>query len=394
MREFDWEYGGRPEEMVRFIGSVLAGWSVGQGDWAAVAPEWHLFVSPTGRQLRLAAAACCRMNLAHARDPVAAELVDLGERIAEGHDTAAAERDLGGRRTLRSGGDIDEACGWLCVRNVDDRVVLEMAAVQACGRGPSWEPDRHAAACFLREVFGNPWQPYYANVWRCPWCGHVLHLGAAPDCAAAADPAAALARFGHGCPRCRTTLFAPPRLADSWRLGRVLDAAWVTDAVAGMAAAAYRERTPCVGGCVAQVRPRPARALEGSWEPPRVPDVYYQSGGVVCAACGGSGCAPTGALASDRLAVIADALEEAGCPPRVPCPTCADWPPDDRPVCWDCGGRRSVANRLLVHLRADLGDPEQPGGWQLLGGAPRNHVRGCWALDLVLDTARLLGRLR
>lgn len=69
----------------------------------------------------------------------------------------------------------------------------------------------------------------------------------------------------------------------------------------------------------------------------------------------------------DALPILADALEDAGCPAEVPCPlhpSASFWPAD---ICQHCHGRLVLTNPILEHLRG-----------------PGPHVRGCWALDLVL----------
>jgi hypothetical protein len=87
---------------------------------------------------------------------------------------------------------------------------------------------------------------------------------------------------------------------------------------------------------------------------------------------------PAGELDTTRLAVLADALEEAGCVGRK-CRTCAgtgvisqehpfgDTWAVERLTCHACEGSGRWPHPLLAHLRAS---------------GP--HVRGCWALDLVL----------
>jgi hypothetical protein len=91
------------------------------------------------------------------------------------------------------------------------------------------------------------------------------------------------------------------------------------------------------------------------------------------------------------LPILADALEDAGCPAEMPCGECGGaggdvlWvdnksklrpgeavggPYDRVPcpwICRACGGPGRVPHPLLTHLRS-----------------PGPHVRGCWALDLVL----------
>lgn len=85
---------------------------------------------------------------------------------------------------------------------------------------------------------------------------------------------------------------------------------------------------------------------------------------------------PSGVLDPFRLALVADALEEAGCPAEITCPKCQGrgWLDVDVTVStlgwgWcDCDEKHQVTNPLLTHLRS-----------------PGPHVRGCWAVDLVLD---------
>ena len=60
---------------------------------------------------------------------------------------------------------------------------------------------------------------------------------------------------------------------------------------------------------------------------------------ITCSVCRGTGGGVNGLIDPARLAVLSDALEEAGCPDET----------------------------LLAHLRS-----------------PGPHVRGCWVLDLVL----------
>ena len=68
-------------------------------------------------------------------------------------------------------------------------------------------------------------------------------------------------------------------------------------------------------------------------------ELRHQRKNTQCKACHGTGRITTGHLDPVRLAILADALEEAGC--------------------------NSID--ILAHLRS-----------------PGPHVRGCWALDLIL----------
>jgi hypothetical protein len=79
---------------------------------------------------------------------------------------------------------------------------------------------------------------------------------------------------------------------------------------------------------------------------------------------------PDGTLDLDRLAVLSDALEDAGCDSEEDCQICiggvrmSAW---EVYPCETCGGTGRVPTPLLAHLRG-----------------PGAHVRGCWVLDLLL----------
>lgn len=124
---------------------------------------------------------------------------------------------------------------------------------------------------------------------------------------------------------------------------------WLTPQVLSLAEAAYLERPgrkcPACGGKY--------RTVQG-WT--TAPD--SQGFWTKCKACGGKGRVEDGSLDPVRLMVLADCLEEAGCPPAVECPCCQNRSKKH------AGG---VPNPLLTHLRS-----------------PGPHYRGCWALDLTL----------
>ncbi len=76
-----------------------------------------------------------------------------------------------------------------------------------------------------------------------------------------------------------------------------------------------------------------------------------------------------GTLDNARLAILSDALEEAGCPPELPC--------------LFCGGKRIVQVKGLLPLKCNCVDIEAHPILAHLR-SPGSHVRGCWVLDLIL----------
>lgn len=90
-----------------------------------------------------------------------------------------------------------------------------------------------------------------------------------------------------------------------------------------------------------------------------------------CAACHGTGRPDDGTLDPDRLAVLSDALEEAGCDNQELLMHLRGWA-----VCRLC----NRTGRTGEHLQ-DKCDDCNGFGWDILRGP---HYRGCWAIDLIL----------
>ncbi len=122
---------------------------------------------------------------------------------------------------------------------------------------------------------------------------------------------------------------------------------WVTPAAVSLAQAAYGQRQrPC---------------LQFGYGPGE----YHH----LCARCQGRGTIDDGTLDNARLAVLSDALEEAGCDNIL-----LLWHLRTGRECVGCGRRR---------------DKEWTCVWCGSAAAPRAapHYRGCWAVDLVLGRA-------
>ena len=177
--------------------------------------------------------------------------------------------------------------------------------------------------------------------------------------------------------RCREILGSSPAaqaallcdlVGSPWRpapdvraFGGLLRVDWLTLTVLALARAAYETGRPC-GRC----RGTGGILFRGADQPGP------------CPVCHGQG--SDGLLDPVRLAILADALEEAGCPTDEQCPACPglgygvqpEWT-QEIPLYWcgQCDQRtRCISNPLLAHLRSE--------------GLAGPHARGCWALDLIL----------
>lgn len=156
--------------------------------------------------------------------------------------------------------------------------------------------DRDAQAVIIREIIGNPFRPLDVSSWRCGLCGkhESGQMGGQDE-----------KEFCRDC-------------GESWSW-RPKD--WFTPVVVSLAEAAYAKRQE--RDCQA------CRSAGTRYVPDPCPD------------CGNTALvARSGHLDPARLAVLADALEEAGC----------------------------TGDGILSHLRS-----------------PGPHVRGCWVVDLILD---------
>ncbi len=197
----------------------------------------------------------------------------------------------------------------------------------------------------FRDIMGNPFQPVDISE-TCPACGGCGQEG---PCG--------LTDYYRACHRC------PPLGSGEYRsVGRVKPT-WITPAALSLAQAAYEERPgrvceKCDGDTVIQMRQPPGWIT------------------VECQECRATGRIQDAALCNDRLSILADALEEAGCPTE-------ETTTEEYESYATCGGQ-GTEDLPPTKLKRDVKRP-----YPLLAHlrSPGPHYRGCWALDLVLGRA-------
>jgi hypothetical protein len=259
------------------------------------------------RKLRLFVCACWRQVWQKITDKRARNCVLVAERYADGMaghaELASAFRDAS---SVSLAACVAYSSAWSATQELAWRISSYSVA-----------KDRVA---LLRDIAGNPFRPLIY-----PCCEGVSRIERVPGDATTLE--------GGQCPRHGRT----------WSLKRV---PWLTETVLSLAKAAYDERSRQCERCRSKGRWWRCPCCKGEWAGDVGPDCFVCGApaltGVECDVCRGAGRSEEGALEPARLAVLADALEEAGC----------------------------TALPLLEHLRS-----------------PGPHVRGCWALDLILGRA-------
>jgi hypothetical protein len=277
----------------------------------------------TDRKLRLFGCGCCRGRTGGLSDPRSRRAVEIAERYADG-EAAVPERDMAYRDAhlvpMSATPSIEMAAAE-CL-NPDTRVAANR--VRMCMGTLSGVQDDIVAG-LLRCVFGNPWESLHFSCMKCGkptegrrgLCGH-----GGPEGVCQGTGVLALPSWLTRCPRCcgrkhKVVSSEGTAVPCAACRGRGSVALWLTDHAHGIAQDAYDSR---------------------DW---------------------------------GLLPILADALEDAGCPTRV-CPRCFGEPercpdcvgqPDGchpKPDCW-------VPHPILAHLRS-----------------PGPHARGCHVLDLIL----------
>lgn len=278
------------------------------------------------RKLRLFAAAIARLKPDYRMGNIAwLESIRIAEAVADG---APIPED---RPKTGIGNDLGPTCAEAIVAV---RTLLSYTSVFS-----------RLEADFLRDIGGNPFR--------------LVTLPTNPDCSAC-----------HG-----SGTFTVGNGEDAERM-RCRCCPWLTPTVVSLAQAAYDQRQRKCDEC------------HGTGNGYHVRDKHISSPPEeFCPPCRGTGTVDDGTLDPVRLAILADALEEAGCDCETLlqhlrgltlCNTCKGrgWYFDDHgsgfgsnQTCIDCGGgwnsTREWVGTGLVKSKL-------------------SHVRGCWALDLIL----------
>lgn len=255
------------------------------------------------RKLRLFCCACSRQTMHLLTDERSRRIIDIGERMADGGEKATA-RDWRAVQDLRR--EIANRTNNDLLDQRQQAVYMVTTGIEADMPAMTLEWSRRTdlvpaalQASFLRDIIGNPFRP--------------VTMPYSQDCT----------------PRCQVYSRLTQQLSKATRCGgckRDWLCPWLTPTVRSLAEAAYIERAvkvceECYGDGVCETN----------------------TGGNICQYpcldCHGSGTVSDGTLDADRLAVLADCLEDAGC--------------DNADI--------------LKHLRS-----------------PSPHVRGCHVLDMFL----------
>ncbi len=277
------------------------------------------------RKLRLFACACCRQVWHLLTDARSRQAVEVAERFADGEATNQDRQD--GLNLAFDGWDADAAVVWIrglpvsaCLPITDSAEAWSRQLLQRAKRSGI---SLALQAALLRDVAGNPSRPW----WREESPTHDTY-------------GRRLARHPDG----RTELVEALRTMR--HRPNVLESPWLTPTVLTLASAAYEERlgSPC--GCRGEC--------------------------FECSKCHGTGHIEDGSLDQQRLAVLSDAMEEAGC--------------DNEEIlkhlrgqerCW-CQAGIGTQGQIRLNYPCDRCFET---GWIPLRGP---HVRGCHVLDMLL----------
>lgn len=271
------------------------------------------------RKLRLFACACCRAVWPLLTDERSRRAVEVAERFADG---LATKEEM-------------ESALQDSIHATVDLFHVSASASLCCRPGPFFLPADPSVeglplaiqAALLREIAGNPYRTVTLS-----WVEQTTTL---PESAAKKNLFAAAAARARALKR---TVKVCPWLT------------WNNGVVPQLALAAYEERG------------RKCMKCDGSGYK-RYPDFEdgtpNYSDSAPCSDCHGAGHTGDGRLDLQRLAVLADALEDADC--------------TDENILRHLRGQERSHDAAANIVR---GEP-----WRLLRGP---HVRGCWVVDLLL----------
>ena len=312
--------------------------------------KWGKF--PSDRKLRLFACACCRQVWHLLTDERSRKAVEVAERYANW--MASQEEQLeADYEAAGPSGDSLTSPAWLahltCGLSSAAQAAHDASVVHA-QLFPDQSEAKSYQAVLLRDLCGNPWRPVLVR--------HPKPYNQEP--AIPVDAGKGWTGYDYDTPKI-----------------------WLTPTVLSIAKRAYDERpgrkcTACFDGVVACQPKGPAGQIIR---------------GRKCTNCHGTGHIEDGTLDTQTLAVLSDALEEAGC--------------DNTDIlnhlrglerCFSCeidvrkGGRKAGTVRIVAtDFQIGSGPPKDvylPGckrcdgtGWRPLHGP---HVRGCWVVDLLL----------
>lgn len=274
-------------------------------DPAAMMKAW---AEPSDRKLRLFAVACCRQAWHLLTDDRSRKAVEVAERFADG-EAEHGERSLASDAAHRADHPLYSPDTTDYARNAASMACWVAAgdAASAASGVLRWAIGDHQEryADLLREIVGNPFRLAKLPEYRCRKC---------------------LYQHSEGWRSCAVCLTPHP---------------WLTPTVLSLAQAAYAERAcpSCLGTGMCR-RYNPVRRHQLKDGP--------------CPRCKGT--KQIGTLDPHRLAVLSDALEEAGCDNYT----------------------------ILDNLRRERYQKVYTGygNYEEFDHGP--HYRGCWALDLIL----------
>lgn len=305
----------------------------------------HLQEKISDRKLRLFSCNCCRLVWTRLTDPRSRNAVEIAEKYADSVTYTeelifafqdAGQVHLGGTRNFK------EELAWKCAGSIE--------GLTANSGLPRWfsVSTKYAAAQanLLRSIARNPFRPAPVH-----WIEGTAYSHTGP--------------LNYLKMKTGSTLVLGHEMYNTCR--------WLTPTVVGIAEGAYRER----------LRAK-CEACGGTGNIPDDYDVHNTLPNR-CDSCHGTGTLDSGLLDPDRLAVLADAAEDAGCedaailehlrpPMQIECARCNGF---GELIVEDKHGVPLVSKRQCPRCKGD--------GWTGAERLPR--VRGDWCVDLL--TGRL-----